>query len=386
MVFRWLLGFFAAACLSFAPASAQPAVLPDTLATIDAPVVYLVDASNGQVLFERGGDRRFVPASVTKVMTLFTAFELMDAGQLAPHHLLRVSPEAWKEWRGKGSTMFLNADDRVPLSDLLTGIANVSANDASYVLAENVDGSIDAWSARMNAKARGLGMAQSHFATPNGWPDEGRTFTTARDLVTVATALLENHSNKVARYIGKRQFTYGGITQSNYDPMLGRLEGADGIKTGYTNEAGFNYLGTAKRGDQRLFVVVAGADRQPDRARLARGLVEWGFSAFDQKPLFGKGDTVSEAQVQNGRARSVELVADRDILLNVPKGQGNGITMTIRYDGPLRAPVASGERVATLVIEAPDVAPAKVPMFAKSSVAEAGLLARIVNAVAGWLS
>ena len=229
-------------------------------------------------------------------------------------------------------------------------------------------------------------MALSHFATPNGWPDEGRTFTTARDLVTLATALLENHSDKVARYIGKRQFTYGGITQSNYDPMLDRVEGADGIKTGYTNEAGFNYLGTAKRGDQRLFVVVAGADRQPDRARLARGLVEWGFSAFERKPLFAKGNTVSNAQVQNGQARSVELMADRDILLNVPQGHMNEITMTIRYDGPLRAPIRESERVATLLIEAPDVAPAQVPLFAKESVAEAGLFARIVNAVAGWLS
>ena len=365
---------------------AQSVPLPPDLAAIRAPVVYLVDASNGQVLFEREADRRFVPASVTKVMTLYTAFDLMDAGQLAPHHLLPVSPEAWKQWRGRGSTMYLNVDTRVPVSDLLLGIANVSANDASYVLAEGAAGSVDSWTARMNAKARALGMNQSHFATPNGWPDEGATFTTARDLVTLASALLRVHPRKVARYTGKRQFTYAGITQSNYDPMLGRVEGADGIKTGYTNEAGFNYLGTAKRGDQRLFVVVAGADRQPDRARLARGLVEWGFSAFERKPLFAKGNTVSNAQVQNGQARSVELMADRDILLNVPQGHMNEITMTIRYDGPLRAPIRESERGATLLIEAPDVAPAQVPLFAKESVAEAGLFARIVNAVAGWLS
>ena len=374
------------AFLATAPIGAQRVAPPADLTDIDFPVVYLVDASNGQVLFEREADRRFVPASVTKVMTLFAAFELIDDGKLAPDHLLTVSPEAWTEWRGKGSTMFLNADDRVLLSELLTGIANVSANDASYVLAEGAAGSLEGWTAQMNAKARSIGMTQSHFGTPNGWPDEGRTFTTARDLVTLARVLMRDHPEKVARYMGKREFTFAGITQPNHDPMIGRIEGADGLKTGYTNEAGFNYLGSAKRGDQRLIVVVAGGDRKSERAKLARGLVEWGFSAFDRKALFSNGATVGSARVQNGSARSVDLIADRDIVASVPKGRDENVRMTIRYDGPLRAPIAAGDPVATLVIEAPDMEPARVPLLAKDSIENAGFFARIANAIAGWLS
>jgi D-alanyl-D-alanine carboxypeptidase (penicillin-binding protein 5/6) len=369
-----------------APVAAQGVLPPMRLIELDAPVAYLVDASNKQVLFERGADRRFVPASVTKVMTLYTAFELIDAGQLAPDHLLTVSPEAWMEWRGKGSTMFLNADERVAVSDLLTGIANVSANDAAYVLAEEAAGSLEGWTARMNARARAIGMTQSHFATPNGWPDEGATFTTARDLVVLATALVRRHPQKLARYIGKREFTHAGITQSNYDPMIGRIEGADGIKTGYTNEAGFTYLGTARRGAKRLIVVVAGSDSQQDRARLARGLIEWGFDAFESKRLYATGDSVGEARFQNGSARRVKLVTQREVAVNVPKGQAEKMRITISYNGPLRAPIAAGERVATLVIEAPDMAPARVPLLAAQSVGKAGFIARIANAFARWFS
>ncbi|MEM7688115.1 MAG: D-alanyl-D-alanine carboxypeptidase family protein [Pseudomonadota bacterium] len=386
LIFGRCLACTCALMVASVPASAQRVPLPAQLAQIDMPVALLVDASNGQVLFERAAQRRFVPASVTKVMTLFTAFELIEAGQLDPRYSLTVSPEAWMEWRGKGSTMFLNADDRVPLSDLLTGIATVSANDASYVLAEEAAGSLEGWTAQMNAKARAIGMTQSHFGTPNGWPDEGGTFTTARDLVVLAKALLDDHPKKVARFIGNREFTYNGITQSNHDPMIGRVEGADGIKTGYTNEAGFNYLGTAKRGDQRLILVVAGGKRKSERAAFARGLVEWGFSAFDRQNLFAKGARVAEVAVQNGSARRVALVTQRDVFMNVPKGRGGDLRVSVAYNGPLRAPITAGDEVATLVIEAPDMQPARIPLLAEESVRKAGFFARIANAFSGWLS
>ncbi|NQX96012.1 MAG: D-alanyl-D-alanine carboxypeptidase, partial [Erythrobacter sp.] len=293
-------------------------------------------------------------------------------------------PEAWMEWRGKGSTMFLNADERVLVSDILTGIANVSANDGSYVLAEEVGGSLEGWTSLMNAKARSLGMTQSHFGTPNGWPDEGRTFTTARDLSILGKAMMRDHPEKVARFIGRREFTYNGITQPNYDPMISRIEGADGIKTGYTNEAGFTYLGTAKRGDQRLILVVAGGNRQVERARFARGLIEWGFSAFERTSLFSKSALVGQAQVQDGDRRRVDLMTPSDVFMNMPQGRAGDIRIRIVYDGPLRAPITAGEPVATLVIEAPDMQPARMPLLAGQSVGEAGFFARIANAVAGW--
>lgn len=372
--------------LTSGPLFAQSVLPPAEVRDADIPIVLLVDASNDQVLYSHNASRRFVPASVTKAMTLYTAFELIDEGQLDLRQSLTVSPEIWMEWRAKGSRMFLNADDLVSLPNILTGIATVSANDASIVLAEGAAGSVSAWTSLMNAKARGLGMVGSHFATPNGWPDEGQTFTTAQDLVLLGKALFEKHPEKSAQFIGQSEFRYNSITQSNHDPMIGRVVGADGIKTGYTNEAGFSFLGTAKRGDQRLILVIAGANRNAQRARAARSLVEWGFSAFARKTLYAKGAAVGSARVQNGSARSVQLVADRAIAVNLPEGKSDELRLTISYNGPLRAPIAAGDRVATLEISAPDMEPARIPLMARRSIAKAGFFARITNALAGWFS
>lgn len=363
------------------PATAQPAAIPTE---DDVPVALLVDVTSGQVLFARNAHRRFVPASITKVMTLYLAFEMIEAGRLDPRQPLVVTPQVASEWSGKGSTMFLQADDRVQLSDLLKGIATVSANDASIVVAEKGAGSVPAWTAQMNAKARSIGMEQSHFATPNGWPDGGRTFTTASDLVTLATALVRDHPKKYKKFIGLPDFRYGPIAQSNRDPMIGRIEGSDGIKTGYTNEAGFGYLGTAKRGDQRLVMVLAGAYRNATRARSARSLIEWGFTAFDRQRLFSSGSIVGSARVQNGAASNVDLITDRAVAVNAPKGKAEDIRITITYDGPLRAPIAEGEKVGVLEIQVPDMEPARVPLLARTSVSKAGLMDRIANAFSGW--
>jgi len=375
-------GAGAGACI---PAPTDAAALPSSVAKSDIPVLLLIDASNAQVLYSRSARRRFVPASVTKVMTLFTAFELIEAGKLDPKEQVEVSQDAFEQWRGKGSRMFLDAGDRVPLADLLTGIATVSANDASYVVAEHAAGSLAGWTGLMNDNARKLGMTDTHFATPNGWPDEGQTFTTASDLARLAKALIERHPARFRRFIGKRQMRYRDITQSNRDPMIGRVEGADGIKTGYTNEAGFNYLGTAKRGDQRLIVVVAGADRGSDRARAARDLIEWGFGSFDRSILFRKGARVGSARVQDGGSRLVELVAERDVAINFPTGLQASLEATIIYDGPLRAPLVAGQKVATLEINAPGIAPARIALKAGHSVDKAGFFDRIANAFARWL-
>jgi len=352
----------------------------------DAPVAMLVDITSGQVLHARNPDRRFVPASVTKAMTMYTAFELIEEGRLDPNQVFRVDPESWREWAGKGSTMWLNARDPVLVRDLLAGIANVSANDGSIVLAEGQAGSVAQWTDQMNTQAQAIGMTNSRFNTPNGWPDDGRTFTSARDLVTLAEAMLRHHPLKYARYIGRRSFTYNGIEQYNHDPLIGRTQGADGIKTGYTNEAGFNYLGTAKRDGQRLVMVIAGSPRGSVRNTAARRYIEWGFDAFDRKRLFEQNEIIGKAQVQDGSARSVGLRAERPVQVNVPNGQADNIEMRIVYDGPLRAPFKAGKQVATLIVEIPGMDNASFPLFADESVAEAGLFARIVNGIAGWFS
>lgn len=382
--FTLWLSAFALLGVSAAPAAAREASQPPSAEQV--PIAILVDITSGQVLHEREADRRFVPASITKVMTMFHAFELMEEGNLDPRQSFTMTDPLWEEWGGQGSTMWLNAGDSALVDDLLTAIANISANDGSAVLAAGQAGSLEAWVDAMNARARTLGMTSSRFGTPNGWPDEGRTFTTARDLILLGEALVERHPQKYARYMGKPGFTYNGIEQPNRDPMIGRVQGADGIKTGYTNEAGFGYLGTAQRNGQRLMLVVAGVDRNSVRARAARDYIEWGFSAFERRRLFGEGDIAGSARVQGGSALSVPLRTDRTVYVNVPKGREAELRAFISYDGPVRAPFAAGDAVATLVVEVPGMEPARIPLLAAETVSEAGFFRRIVNSFAGWFS
>ncbi len=361
-------------------------VLPAVPTAAEAPVALLVDLGSGQVLHARQPDTRFMPASVTKVMTLYLAFELIAQGKLDPGQVFVMSPEIAREWRRKGSTMFLSAGEQVRVDELLLGIANVSANDGAAVLAEGQAGSVAAWTEAMNRAALGIGMTGSHFASPNGWPDEGRTFTTANDLVALAKALITRHPDKFGYYIGRAGYDYKGIAQVNHDPMIGRVPGADGIKTGFTNEAGFSYLGTARRDGQRLVLVLAGVENGRLRARLAKAYVEWGFTAFDRRELFATGAVVGEARVQDGTARSVPLKAAGPVTINLPRGSSAPLVATIRYEGPLRAPIAADQEVAVLEVSAEGIAPARIPLYAAEAVGTAGALDRIVNAFAGLFS
>lgn len=354
---------------------------PASLAPI--PIVLLVDLGSGQPLFARDADRRFVPASITKVMTLHVAFELMKRGQLNPAATYRMSEEAYKKWHAVGSTMFLDRQHDVSVHDLLMGIANVSANDGCVVLAEGAAGSVPNWIALMNAEARRLGMKDSHFGTPNGWMDDGQTYVSANDLAKLATAILTRHPDLYRQYIGHQTSTWNGITQRNHDPLLGKVEGADGIKTGFTNQAGYGFLGSVMRGGRRLILVVAGADRHQDRARAAADLVDWGFTAFESRPLFAAGSQVGAARVQDGEARSVPLVAPVDYAASHPRGLDAPVSLRIVYDGPLQAPVKKGAVVASLEIRSGSAAPNRVPLTAGADVPKAGLLARLRNGLAG---
>lgn len=385
----WRAGLMLMAAASLAmPAAAQRALAPINPAVPpaeQAPVALLVDVTTGQVLHARNPERRFAPASVTKVMTLYLAFELMAEGRLHPDQVMEMSPAIWRDWRRKGSNMSLNLGDRVLVRDLLMGIANVSANDGSAVLAEGFAGSVPEWTAAMNAKAAEIGMTGSYFSSPNGWPDQGRTFTTADDLIVLGRAMIERHPVLFRDYIGKPGFMFNGLVKINHDPLTGRYPGSDGIKTGFTNEAGFNYLGTAKRGDQRLMMVLAGVPTSRVRAELARAYMEWGFTAFERRLLFTRGDTIGHARVQNGSARQVALVAAGPVAINLPAGHSAQVTANIDYDGPLRAPLVAGQKVAVLTITSPGMTPARVPLMARDDVALASPVERVTNGIAGWL-
>ena len=368
---------FAAWC---GPASAAPAP-PAAAAAI--PVVLLVDGGAGQVLYARRPKLRFLPASTTKAMTAYTAFEMIGRGELDIDRRFVVSPQTFSGWHGKGTSMNLASGEAVSVGVLLQGITTISANDAAIVLAEGVAGSVPLWAARMNAEGARLGLRCSHFATPNGWPDGGATYVCAEDLVKIGRALAERHPALYRRFIGRKQMAWNGIVQQNKDPTLGVVCGADGIKTGHTGEAGYNFLASAARDGRRLYLVVGGARSEPERAAAARELLEWGFAAWHARPLFAAGAVVAEAQVQGGAARSVSLVADRPIALAIPAGSAPQIALRLHYRGPLSAPIARRAPVAELEMVVAGQPSVRVPLVAGRAVPLAGPLERLRNGLMG---
>lgn len=353
----------------------------------DIPVALLVDLSSGQTLYAREAQRRFVPASVTKVMTAYSLFRLIGEGRLSPAKPVTVTREVADLWSGEGSSMFLKAGDRVTIGQLLLGVTTVSGNDAAVMLAMIAAGSLDKWLDVMNANAAELGLRDTRFGTPNGWPDEGRTFTSARDLAILAEAMTTRYPALYRRYFGHSGMRYNNIAQDNHDPVTGKVAGADGIKTGYTRQAGYNFVGSAERDGRRLVVVLAAAPRGAIRDRAARDLLEWGFAAFDSRRLLPADALVGQALVQDGASRSVALRTPAAVRASFPRGRDAGdVTLTIRYRGPLEAPIDEGQPVAVLRVAVAGQQPHDVPLVAATAVPRANAFQRLRNGLAGWLT
>lgn len=358
-------------------ARAAPAALPQETAPV--PVLLLVDLGSGQRLAARAPERAFAPASVTKVMTAYVAFQELAKGTMRTDARFTVSPEIASAWHGRGTSLYLLAGDTLSADTLLHGIATVSANDASVVLAQGHAGTIERWTALMNAEARRLGMTGSHFQTANGWPDGGKTFVTAADLVKLASAILDTHPAFYRRYFGQKRMTWNGRTQESHDPITGLVPGADGIKTGFTREAGYNFLGSAERDGRRLVMVVGGAKSEGERAAASRALMEWGFTAWKKRPLFEKDTVVTSARVQDGATRKVPLKTRKAIYATLPAAGDSAVRLRVIYEGPLVAPVKAGDHVADLEITVAGQQPGLVPLYAAKPVEKAGAFDRIVN-------
>lgn len=365
-------------------ASAAPAAAPQ----FDTPakVAYLYDVNSGAMLYAKNPDVHMPPASLAKMMTTLVAFELIDKGQLSPNKMCTVRPETWQKWHGPqaGSTMFLSPNEQVSVENLLKGIVTLSGNDASVVLAECIAGTEQAFTDQMNALAKRIGVTNSHFGTANGWPDNDVTYVTARDLATIAKETIEHHPKLYKEYYSLPSFTWGktmggqAISQENRDPILGRVAGADGLKTGHTEEAGYGFTGSAEQNGRRLIEVLAGMSSWDQRVQESTRLIEWGFNAWTDKPLFKAGAKVGSAKVQMGSSSEVPLVAPRDLAVSVPAGLSTGTTsMKIRYDGPLMAPIAKGQEVAQLIVTTGDTPPQVVPLVAGRDVSRAGFFERI---------
>jgi serine-type D-Ala-D-Ala carboxypeptidase (penicillin-binding protein 5/6) len=349
-----------------------------------APVAYMVDLSSGAVLYAKDADRRIPPASMAKMMTMYVAFDLIKQGKYKMDQEFSVRPETWEKWHGPaaGSTMFLSPGEKVSIRNLLHGISTLSGNDACVVMAEGMFGTESAFVARMNESAAKLGLSNTHYGTSNGWPDEGKTYTSARDLAKLARATLEHFPAEYKEFAGAKDFTWGktnggkAIVQPNRNPILGKIEGADGIKTGHTEEAGYGFTGSAEQKGRRLVMVVAGLDSFNGRITESVKFMDWGYKAWETKPVAVAGKTVGEAPVQMGNAASVSLVTPRPVMVSMPTGTAARYTVSLAYNGPIKAPIKKGEHVADLLIKVEGLPAQSTPLVAAQDVAEGGFFGR----------
>ena len=363
------------ASLPFIALSSMVAAAPSF--ETDAPIAYMTDLSSGAVLFEKNADKQIPPASMAKMMTVYVAFDLIQKGKLKLDDKFRVNEETWKKWNNQGSTMFLGVGDQVSVRELLHGIVTLSGNDACVVLAEGIAGTEPAFVGLMNKRAKELGMSRSRFGNSNGWPDEGVTMVTARDLAKLGSATVNNFPKLYDAFYGQDAFEWNGITQSNRNPLMGKVAGADGLKTGHTEEAGYGFTGSAEQKGRRLVSVLAGLDSFGGRIEESVKFMNWGFNAWEPKKLFDKGTKVQNAEVQLGDSSTVSLVAARDLFATIPKASDGKISMKVTYNGPIKAPIVKGQPIATLVVTTADAGQQSVPLVAGEDVGEAGFFDRV---------
>ena len=322
---------------------------------------------------------------MAKMMTAYVAFDLIKKGELKLDQMVTVKPETWRKWHGPqaGSTMFLSPNEQVSVENLLNGIVVLSGNDACVVLAEQIAGTEEAFTALMNKKAAEIGLKNSNFGTSNGWPDGGVTYVTARDLAHLADATIKNHPQLYKKFYSRRDFTWGktlgsgaDITQANRDPLLGRVAGADGLKTGHTEEAGYGFTGSAEQNGRRLVMVVAGLTSFNQRIEESVRFMDWGFRAWKAKPIVAKGKRVSTADVQMGDASEIGLVAPNALSITIPSGSDPKLTAKVVYNGPVRAPIKAGQHIADLVVTTEGGPTSTMPLVAEADVGEAGFFGR----------
>ncbi len=332
----------------------------------------MIDVETGTVILSKNADEPVPPSSMSKMMTVYMVFERLKEGTLSMSDAFLVSRKAWK--RG-GSKMFVEVGKTVSVSDLLRGVIVQSGNDAAIVLAEGLAGDEKIFADRLNEKARELGMTNSTFKNASGWPEDGHVMS-VRDIATLSLKTIENFPEYYKLY-SEKTFTFSGIRQGNRNPLLYRNIGADGLKTGHSEMAGFGLAASAVRNGRRLILVVNGLPSMRARATETYRLMSWGFREFRNFSLFSKGDEVATADVWLGSEDTVPLVIDQDLAVTLPRGARRKATVKITYTGPIPAPIAKGAVVAQLSISAPDVPPIQVPLKAGKAVERLGFMGRL---------
>jgi len=363
-----LFAAFTGCMLAFSAAAQFPA---PTVPPVEARAWLLLDFNSGQVLASQKADERFEPASLTKLMTAYLAFSALKQKTLKLDQVIPVSTRAWK---AEGSRMFIEPNKPVVVEDLLRGMIIQSGNDASVALAEAIGGSEEVFAQMMNREAKRLGMANTNFVNATGLTSP-QLYSTAQDLSQLVVALIRDFPEHYALY-SQKEFRYNNISQANRNRLLWLDPSVDGVKTGFTDNAGYCLITSARRGDRRLVSVVLGTASESARATESQKLLNWGFQFYDSVRLYARNQSVTQLRVWKGSSDMVKAGFTSDLFIAMPKGQGDKLKATVESLQPLLAPISPGQRVATLKLEIDGKPYRELPVVALEPVPVAGIFGR----------
>jgi serine-type D-Ala-D-Ala carboxypeptidase (penicillin-binding protein 5/6) len=379
---RWGVAAILACAVGCAAAAPNPVSGPKSSEGYQTAAAHaiLIEADSGSVLFEKAADDLIPPASLSKLMTQEVVFNEIRQGRLEPTTEFIVSTNAWRRGGAPShtSSMFIPIHSKVSVDDLLHGAIIQSANDACITLAEGISGSESAFAELMIKRARELGLTKSTFGNSTGLPDP-RQLMTSRELAKLARHIIETYP-EYYKYYGEREFTWNKIRQFNRNPLLALNIGADGLKTGFTKEAGYGLVGSAVQNGLRLIVVVNGLRSEKERADEAKKMLDWGFHNFQSGLLFAQGQEIAQAKLYGGAKGHVPLTARKEVRLMVPRGSRDKIIARVVYSGPVPAPVQEGQNIGTLKVWRGESVVLEVPLQAAESVGTGSMPGRAFDA------
>ena len=368
--------FFSLLFINFQVSAESPEVSTPSVPTIDAAAYILQDYHTGKVLAENNADAKLAPASLTKIMTVYVVFTELSNGHLHLEDMVSISEKAWKT---SGSRMFIELGNQVKVEDLLKGVIIQSGNDASVALAEHVGGNEETFAEMMNQHAIRLGMANSHFKNSDGLPVEDH-YTTARDLAILTTALIKEFPDYY-RWFSQKEFTFNKITQQNRNKLLSRDESVDGVKTGFTDDAGYCLVASALREDMRLISVVMGAKSANARANENQTLLNYGFRFYESHRLYQGKTALNEARVWKGASKTISLGLAEDIYVTIPRRQYKDLKAVINVDKKITAPVADGAKLGSVKVTLKDEVVINKDLVALKAVDQGNIFQRLSDSV-----
>ncbi|SFT77137.1 D-alanyl-D-alanine carboxypeptidase (penicillin-binding protein 5/6) [Halomonas saccharevitans] len=371
-----LVSLLLVASQAAAQAVPQPQTMIPSPPQLAASSWILMDADSGRVLAEHNSRERLPPASLTKLMTAYLVERELNQGNISPDGLVPISEKAW---RTGGSKMFIEVGEQVPVSELLHGIVIVSGNDASVAMAEYLAGGERPFADLMNQHATRLGMHDTNFVNPTGLPHENH-FSSAHDLALLSQHIINDYPDHYRMY-RQKEFTYGGIEQANRNRLLWRDASVDGLKTGWTEEAGYCLVASAERDDMRLISVVMGTASSDARAQESQKLLSYGFRYFETLNLYDAGAVLNTPRVWGGDKNELRVGVDSSVVMTVPRARDGELTAKLDIQADLTAPIAAGDRVGTMEVRQGEEVVGERPLVALESIEEGGFFKRLIDQV-----